>query len=293
MKKFEISIITSLVLLLVLTITTTCYGEEKTYKNTYSEINAENSSGGYIKVKYINQTTKKLKVIIEKGNQKYTYDLNSKGEYDTYPLQMGDGSYTVKVFENITNNKYSLKQSANLNIKLKDGNSPFLCSNQYVNYTDDSETVKKAEELSKDKSTDIEKIDAIYDYIISNIVYDTEKAKNVKSGYLPKVDEILKSDKGICFDYSAVMAAMLRSQSIPTKLVTGYSSNLNAFHAWNEVYTKENGWIVLNEIYFDGNEWKLMDSTLASTAKQSKSSKVIEYTNKLIDSKNYTKQFEY
>ncbi len=270
-----------------------CYGADNIYKATKSEIDASNSEDGYIKIKYLKETSKRLKVIIEKGTEKYTYDLNNKGEYDTYPLQMGDGKYNIKVFENISGNKYATKQTVTVNVKLKDANAPFLASNQLVDYTDSSETIQKAEELTEGKETDFEKIDVIYDYIISNIAYDNEKAKTVKSGYLPSVDEILKSNKGICFDYASVMAAMLRSQDIPAKLVTGYSSNLNVFHAWNEVYTKETGWIKLNEMYFDGTQWKLMDSTIASSGKQSKSPKVMEYTNKLIDSKYYTKQFEY
>lgn len=270
-----------------------CYGADNIYKATKSEIDASNSEDGYIKIKYLKETSKRLKVIIEKGTEKYTYDLNNKGEYDTYPLQMGDGKYNIKVFENISGNKYATKQTVTVNVKLKDANAPFLASNQLVDYTDSSETIQKAEELTEGKETDFEKIDVIYDYIISNIAYDNEKAKTVKSGYLPSVDEILKSNKGICFDYASVMAAMLRSQDIPAKLVTGYSSNLNVFHAWNEVYTKETGWIKLNEMYFDGTQWKLMDSTIASSGKQSNSPKVMEYTNKLIDSKYYTKQFEY
>jgi len=152
---------------------------------------------------------------------------------------------------------------------------------------------KKAHELTEKTDDEIEKLDIIYNYIITNVVYDTDKAKNVKPGYVPDVDEILKSNKGICFDYASIMASMLRSENIPAKLVTGYSSNLSVYHAWNEVYTDETGWIVLNEMYFDGNEWKLMDSTIASSAKQSNSPKVIEYTNKLINPKYYTKQFEY
>ena len=269
------------------------YGAESIYKGSKSEIDASTSADGYISVRYLKETTKKLKVIIEKGTEKYTYDLNNKGEYDVYPLQMGEGSYKIRVFENLSDNKYAVKQTVSISVKLKDANLPFLVSNQLVKYTDQSETVKKAAELTEGKETEMEKIDAIYDYIISNIKYDTEKAKTVKSGYLPSVDEILKLNKGICFDYASLMAAMLRSQGIPAKLVTGYSSKLSVFHAWNEIYTKETGWIKLNEMYFDGTEWKLMDSTVASSGKQSNSPKVMEYTNKLIDSKYYTKQFEY
>lgn len=289
MKKIIILIFS---LIMIFALSSVAYGAD-IYKSTKSEIDASNTSEGYIKVKYLNETTKKLKVIIEKDLVQYTYDLNSKGEYDTYPLQMGDGSYKVRVFENISGTKYSTKQTATIKVKLNDQNAPYLISSQMINFTETSETVKKAKELSEGKETDIEKVDAIYNYVISNIVYDNDKAKTVQSGYLPSVDEILKINKGICYDYSSLMAAMLRSESIPTKLVTGYSSNLSAFHAWNEVYTKETGWISLNELYFDSEQWKMMDSTIASSAKQSNSPRVMEYTNKLIDNKYYTKKFEY
>lgn len=293
MKILKNTFFTLILFSLILSFNTNIYAAENIFKSSKSEINATTMQDGYITIKYLNETTKKLKVIIQKDKQKYTYDLNNLGNYDSYPLQMGNGTYKITVYENISGTKYSTKQSVTINVNLNDENSPFLVPNQLVNYSSTNETVKKAAELTKDKIADIDKVDAIYDYVISNISYDNPKAKEVKSGYLPVIDEILKSKKGICFDYSSVMAAMLRSQGIPVKLVTGYSSNLSAFHAWNEIYTDETGWIKLNELYFDGQNWKLMDSTIASSAKQSKSPRVIEYTNKLIDSKNYTKQFEY
>ncbi|MBP1926235.1 hypothetical protein J2Z76_002100 [Sedimentibacter acidaminivorans] len=293
MKKLRIFFSSIFIIILFLTYSTICYGADNIYKGTSSEINATNSNDGYIKIKYTKTTSKNLKVIIEKDSTKYTYDLNNEGEYDTFPLQMGDGKYKIKVFENITDNKYSVKQSIDIKVELSDPKSPFLVANKLVNYSESSDVAKKAHELTEKTDDEIEKLDIIYNYIITNVVYDTDKAKNVKPGYVPDVDEILKSNKGICFDYASIMASMLRSENIPAKLVTGYSSNLSVYHAWNEVYTDETGWIVLNEMYFDGNEWKLMDSTIASSAKQSNSPKVIEYTNKLINPKYYTKQFEY
>lgn len=292
MKEIKKVTLLIMIMLAIASFTLT-YGAEGIYKGSKSEIDASKVEDGYIKVKYLNETTKKLKVIIEKEKQQYTYDLNNKGDYDIFPLQMGNGKYKIRIFENISGNRYATKQTITINVKLLNENAPFLTSNQLVNYSNMPETIKKAEELVEGKETDFEKIDVIYDYIISNIVYDTEKAKTVKSGYLPTLDEILNTNKGICFDYASMMAAMLRSQDIPAKLVTGYSSNLSVFHAWNEIFTEETGWIKLNEMYFDGFEWKLMDSTVASSGKQSNSPRVMEYTNKLIDSKYYTKQFEY
>ena len=98
--------------------------------------------------------------------------------------------------------------------------------------------------------------------MVNNVTYDTQKASSVTSGYLPNVDETLATGKGICFDYAALMAAMLRSQGVPIKLVLGYTGD--AYHAWLSVYSESEGWIE-GKIYFDGNEWKLMDPTFAST----------------------------
>ena len=58
------------------------------------------------------------------------------------------------------------------------------------------------------------------------------------------------------------MTALLRTQNIPTKLVVGYSGT--AYHAWISVYLEETGWID-NVIQFDGENWSLIDPTLAAS----------------------------
>jgi len=100
--------------------------------------------------------------------------------------------------------------------------------------------------------TDEEKIaKACYRFVVRNVGYDLEKAKSVKSGYLPDADETLETGKGICFDYSVLLAVMLRSQGIPTRVMIGMVSPENLYHAWNTVYL--NG------------EWVWMDATLDGT----------------------------
>lgn len=271
--------VTAFIMVIIIVLSQTVYGLDS-YNGTKSEIDVTNASNGYIKVRYLDETSKKLKVIIEKDLIQYTYDLNNDGDYDTYPLQLGDGKYKVRVFENITDNKYATKQTIYINVKLSEQLSPYLISSQLIEFSETSKAIKKAQELTEGLETDNEKFTAIYDYVISNIIYDTNKAKSVKSGYLPNIDDVFESNSGICFDYASLLAAMLRSVSLPTKLVTGYSSNVSTFHAWNEVYIDEQGWVIL-------------DPTIASAAKQSNSQRVIDYTNKLIDSKYYDKKFEY
>ncbi len=90
---------------------------------------------------------------------------------------------------------------------------------------------------------------------------------------------------GICFDYASLMAAMLRVEDIPTRLVIGYAGD--AYHAWVSVYTVEQGWID-NLIYFDGNNWRFMDPTFNSTGKKSASAR--EYVS---NPANYRAKFTY
>ena len=58
------------------------------------------------------------------------------------------------------------------------------------------------------------------------------------------------------------MAAMLRSQNIPCKLVVGFAGEV--YHAWISVWSPGKGWVE-GAIYFDGTDWQLMDPTFAST----------------------------
>ena len=254
--------------------------------NTKAAIDASNAGDGYIMVRYKEPTEKKLKLRITGPNKTvYTYNLNGEGGYETFPLSDGEGKYTVSVYENIDGSKYATAFSTTFTVMLTDAFAPYLRANQYVNYTAESEAVKKAAELVKDKKTEIEKIAAVYHYTVTTLTYDTEKAKTVQSGYLPDVDKVLAEQKGICFDYAALMTAMLRSQGIPTRLVVGYAGEV--YHAWINVFIPEKGWIE-GVIYFDGETWKLMDPTFASSAKQSK--QIMEYIG---NGQNYTAKYLY
>ena len=216
------------------------------YQNDFASIDASNTSQGYVMVKY-NGTNEKVKLQITCPDQScYTYLISDRGAYDTFPLTAGNGS--------------SLTQS--INVSIEDEFLPFLYPNQYVNFHADSQAVSKGCDLAKDTYSDLDVVQNIYNYVIKNISYDTEKAQNVSYGYVPDVDDTLSSKKGICFDYAALMTSMLRSQNIPTKLEVGYSGD--AYHAWISTYIDDKGWVD-DIIQFDGDTWQIMDPTLAAT----------------------------
>ena len=136
--------------------------------------------------------------------------------------------------------------------------------------------MNKAAELVSGKKTLLEKVEAIYSYVIDNIAYDYDKAATVESDYLPVLDDVLASGKGICFDYASLMAGMLRSQNIACKLVVGYADG--AYHAWINVWSPDEGWIN-GSIFFDGVDWKLMDPTFAAGGSEPAG---VRYTSKYI-----------
>lgn len=232
------------------------------YQNDFASIDASNTSQGYVMVKY-NGTNEKVKLRITCPDQScYTYLISDRGAYDTFPLTAGNGSYALQVLENVAGDTYTVSLAQFINVNIEDEFLPFLYPNQYVNFHTDSKAVSKGSDLAKDTYSDLDVVQNIYNYVIKNISYDTEKAQNVSYGYVPDIDDTLSSKKGICFDYAALMASMLRSQNIPTKLEVGYSGD--AYHAWISTYIDDKGWVD-DIIQFNGNTWQIMDPTLAAT----------------------------
>lgn len=253
------------------------------YGNDTVSIDASNTSEGYFILQYNGAADKvKLQVTIPDGTV-YTYTLTGDTD-ETFPLSGGNGNYHLDILENAYDDMYAIAFSQDISVSINDEFKPFLYPNQYVWFTPDSKAVKYAAKLSENSSNDLDYVEKVYYYVTETIKYDEKLAKTVESGYLPDIDSIMDSKKGICFDYASLMAAMLRSQGIPAKLVVGYSGD--AYHAWLSVHLEEIGWVD-NIIEFDGTGWSLMDPTLAAG---NSSSSVKKYIG---DGSNYIEKYSY
>lgn len=228
------------------------------------------------------QSGSRLKFQIICGDMKYNYDLPNDGEATVFPLSMGNGSYTLRLMENVGESKYSCTWSETKQVTLKDEFQPFLRPSQMVNYNEQSQCVAKAKELAAHCDTDIDVASAVYSYLVKHIRYDNKKADTVKPGYLALPDETLKTGKGICFDYAALAAAMMRSVGIPCKMIFGYVGD-ETYHAWNSFYIREQGWVTV-EIKAPANQWKRVDITFAAGGMDAK---------ELDDDSRYTTRLTY
>lgn len=219
-----------------------------------------------------NSYGKHMRIMVEKGNDKYYYSLNNNKE--NLPIQLGDGSYTVKILQNTSGNKYKVMDKSTLTVKGSNSLDVYLTSAQPVYWEGKSKLQSLTKSLTQNLKTDKEKVDAFYSYIVNNIKYDSNKINNISTDYVPQLEETIDSKLGICYDYAALFAGMLRSEGIHTKLVKGYKSDMKEYHAWNEVL-------------IDGN-WVTIDTTYDAALNNLKN-KPSMYKN----SNEYTKQREY
>ncbi len=186
-------------------------------------------------------TENEIRVLVNKEDQKTVYTLN---ETSNLPLQFGKGIYEVRVYEKI-NGRFRLIEEKNISLDLENENVIYLNSVQNINWNLESEAVKIASKLTEGLESNMEKVVAIHNYVISNISYDYIKARTVTGTYIPSIDLTLENKNGICYDYSSLFASMLRSVDIPTKVAVGHVGT--TYHAWNEVYLAESdSWITID-----------------------------------------------
>lgn len=216
---------------------------------------------GYVAVSARSDARLKFQVI--KDGVTYTYDISSDGTPSILPIQSGDGSYVFQVLENTVETRYAPIYVTDAEVVLEDEYQPFLRPSDYVSYDEDSACVKKAAELAKEAEDALGVVSEVFEYICDTVTYDTDKAKNIRSGYLPVPDETLKTGQGICFDYASLAAAMLRSQGIPTKVIFGYVSPDDLYHAWNMFYTEQTGWVSVS-YEVKGGDWNRLDLTFSA-----------------------------
>jgi len=254
--------------------------------NDLCSVDYSNVAEGYVMIKYTgNSEAIKVVRINTPKDEIYDYNLDNTGNYLCYTLSSGSGIYKITIYEQVNGNKYTPLYSTEINAEIKNEFTAFLYPNHFVNYNGDSKAIKLAIFITSKSTTDLAKIEKVYNYVTDNIKYDDVLAANVRSSYVPDLNRVITEKTGICFDYASLLTAMLRSLNIPTKLVFGYTGDI--YHAWISVYTVETGWLD-SIIRFNGSVWKLLDPTYASTGNNSK-----EVINFIENTANYLVKYQY
>jgi len=222
------------------------YTGDRYYQMGDITVDISHVSNGYVKVRHKSYETRAIARITKPDAEfYYVFALTMRGEWDTFLLTHGDGEYSIKIFENVRDGLFALAFDLQFVVTFCDPFVPFLHPSQHVNFDSDSLAVIVAGELAEGAESELDVIRNIYRYVINNIEYDFDLARQISDGYIsshiPDVDRTLKTGFGICFDFASLMTAMLRSQHIPARLEVGIVNN-ELKHAWVSVYINGFGW---------------------------------------------------
>lgn len=223
-------------------------------------------------------------------NQYYSYEVPNDGTPTAFPLSYGSTTYNYMVYLNQSadpNDTAVQFLAGEVQLSVSNEFGPFLVPSGVVNYTPDASVVQLAHQLTANCTSDVEVLQQIYYWVTQNISYDTEKAEKVGTMpyYVPNLNEILEKKIGICYDYASLIAAMLRANGIPCKMVFGnaYADDDVVYHAWNEIWMEETGWITVG-VPITSEVWQRIDTTFAASGQMG--------INKLIgDGNNYLPRY--
>ena len=147
---------------------------------------------------------------------------------------------------------------------------PFVVTNpDILKYTRETKNIDSNDESIKKKANELVKgeddlfivVSKIATWVEENIEYSlnslTEKTTQ-KSSW------VLKSGNGVCDELTSLFIAMLRSQGVPARYISGMAytnfNDLNNWgpHAWAEVYFDKYGWVPFDITY---HEFGFLDAT--------------------------------
>ena len=180
------------------------------------------------------------KVQIIKDNHIDTYWLLPNKDQNVFPLQYGDGTYTIKVYQSNEAGTYALTH--NERVFAQNTSNCYLGPCQYIWYGPEVEALSNKLNALNPKN----KISAYYNYCYQQIFYDHMFVlTNDDEHYVPDLKKVIAQHRGICFDKASLLCALCRLNGIEARLVIGIVGGMN--HAWCQV--KVNG------------RWRTMDPT--------------------------------
>lgn len=209
-------------------------------------IDVSNVADGYFTIFYNADAKVKMKVgVAFKGDTTY-YDY-TPGNEATYALIEGNGKYTITLYRNVSGTSYNKVTSKKVTVEMENELAPYLASTTEITFSAEDAVGKKAAELCDGLTENADKVVAIHNYIAENFRYNYAFSAAVRSGaiktYVPNTMTVLEQQSGVCYDFSALFAAMCRSQGIPCAMAKGYITS--GYHAWNMVYLDEE-WVAVD-----------------------------------------------
>lgn len=136
-----------------------------------------------------------------------------------------------------------------------------------TNEAEKNEMIDLANKITKDATSDYDKLLKVNDWVAQNIYYNWD---GYKTGTYGRTDAYgtLKNKKSVCQGYAELTRELLRAVGIPSRLVSGHALGVSAGgkswdgvdhtesnHAWNEAFV-ENRWVIIDTTWNSGNNYE-------------------------------------
>ncbi len=201
------------------------------------------------------------------------YTPKRDADFDDFRINESALSYTVETSEQLS---YVLERHAKP--------LPIPGSPAAALYGKMKEVLRR---IVDDEMTDLEKVRAIHDFLVMEVVYDGALLNLVDGGAAPEaiaaydgfyLEGVFNNKKAVCDGISKAFAALANMEGIRCVTVEGYAANdpEGLGHAWNKVY-------------LDG-DWYIVDATSDGTV-VGESYEVLSYEFFLIDEASYSTRY--
>ena len=175
------------------------------YSGGGAQIDASNTSEGYVMVKYSGSVSKIRVQITRDGGSTYTYALNNSGSYEVFPLAQGSGGYSINIYENVSGNQYALALGQYISVSLRNSFLPFLYPNQYVNFYNGSQTVAKGARLASTASNDLEGVEQLFNTWEKEIAAVIVEPVGANMGVVPPKAGFLEGLRKLCTENGSLL----------------------------------------------------------------------------------------
>ena len=232
-KKIMMKMALVIAMLVVMTVPAFAAEAETTTSAAPAVITAEwNAEKQTIEVQGIDYANHNYKVqLVDATGKAYTCQADA----NTHLPVNENGTYEVRVLKHKVDNKYSRVFSKQVVVENCKG---YMGSSEVVDF-EENQKFLQSDAIQKVLSNkeDYQIAQAAFKYLDKNWKYNYERAKTVKSWYVPNTDVNAVDKSGICYDYAAAYASIMREAGIQCKVIFGYvqTKTGSVYHAWNEV----------------------------------------------------------
>ena len=183
------------------------------------------------------------------------------------PLTLGPGEYEIIIFNDKTETgcyrgtvvgTYNLENEPN-------PEKIFNMPNMEIDYDKERIAVTSiSKSIGSESLSAQETVLRAYKYVIENISYDYLAEEEIKhgNGFRKRgIDSAFLNGRGICTDYAQILTAVLRDNGVPARVAVGTVSYMNTYHAWVQVYIK-NEWVNLDPSAASCNRFNVTKDTM-------------------------------